>query len=77
MSRRPGLDPVDAAIEALGPLVARSQLNRAVEYLRAHFETQMALGGPQAGRAVLEKVYLVCGDRRYKCLNVDFDRRGK
>ena len=75
MSRRTGCDPVDVAIEALEPLVCRSQLNRAVEYLRAHFDRQMAVGGSQAGRAVLEKVYLVCGERRVKALNVEVNRR--
>lgn len=76
MTARIGTDPVDAAIAALEPLVARSQLKRALEHARAHFERQMELGGPQAGRAVLEKLYLVCGDRRKKALNVECDRRG-
>ncbi len=70
-----GCDPVDVALVALEPLVARSQLNRAIEYLRAHFEERLEQEGPQAARSVLEKVYLVCGDRRHVVLNVEVDRR--
>lgn len=66
---------VDAAIATAEPLIIRSQFKRAVERLEELLEARMAEEGPQGGRALLEKMALIAGDRRTKAIQVEVDRR--
>jgi len=66
---------IDEKIAALEPLLVRSQFKRAVERLEDLLERRLADEGPQAGRALLEKMALIAGDRRTKTLSVEVDRR--
>ncbi len=66
---------IDAAIVSAEPAVIRSQFKRAVERLEDLLELRLADEGPQGGRALLEKMALIAGDRRRKALNVQVERR--
>ncbi len=66
---------VDAAIATAEPLIIRSQFKRAVERLQEVLELELERNGPQGGRALLEKMNLVAGDRRVKAMNVQIERR--
>lgn len=66
---------IDAAIVSAEPAVIRSQFRRAVERLEDLLEKRLADEGPQGGRALLEKMALIAGDRRSKAMNVDVERR--
>lgn len=66
---------VDVAIANAEPLIVRSQFKRAVERLEERLEKLLAEDGAQAGRALLEKMALIAGDRRMKTLEVECDRR--
>jgi hypothetical protein len=65
----------EALLVELEPDIVRSQFKRAVERLHAKLEEDMARDGSQAGRALLEKMALIAGDRRTKTLNVQVERR--
>ena len=62
-------------LEDLEPKVVRSQFKRAVERLESLLESRLADEGPQGGRALLEKMALIAGDRRTKAINVEVERR--
>ena len=66
---------IDALIAQAEPAIIRAQFQRAVERLEDVLELALDRDGPQAARALLEKMALVAGDRRKKVVNVDFDRR--
>ncbi len=68
-------DEVDEAIARAEPPVVRSQFRRAVERLEDLLEKRLAEEGPQGGRALLEKMALIAGDRRTKAVQVEVDRR--
>lgn len=65
----------EALLVELEPDIVRSQFKRAVERLHTKLEEDMARDGSQAGRALLEKMALIAGDRRTKTLNVQVERR--
>ncbi len=65
----------EALLVELEPDIVRSQFKRAVERLLTKLEEDMARDGSQAGRALLEKMALIAGDRRTKTLNVQVERR--
>lgn len=62
-------------LETLEPRIVRGQFNIAVRRLREVLEERMEHDGAQGGRALLEKMHLIAGDRRMKTINVDVDRR--
>ena len=64
-----------ALLEDLEPAIVRSQFKRAVERLEDLLEKRMTDEGAQGGRALLEKMALIAGDRRSKAMNVGVDRR--
>ena len=66
---------IDAAIVSAEPAVIRSQFKRAVERLEELLDTRILDEGPQGGRALLEKMALIAGDRRRKAVNVQVERR--
>jgi len=66
---------LEALLADLEPDIVRSQFKRAVERLHKKLEEDMARDGSQAGRALLEKMALIAGDRRTKTLNVPVERR--
>lgn len=66
---------IDAAIVSAEPAVIRSQFRRAVERLEELLDKRLEDEGPQGGRALLEKMALIAGDRRRKALNVQVERR--
>ncbi len=66
---------IDAAIVSAEPAVIRSQFKRAVERLEDLLELRILEEGPQGGRALLEKMALIAGDRRAKAVNVQVERR--
>ena len=66
---------LEALLVELEPDIVRSQFKRAVERLHKKLEEDMARDGSQAGRALLEKMALIAGDRRTKTLNVPVERR--
>jgi len=66
---------LEALLEDLEPKVIRSQFKRAVERLEELLEKRILDEGPQGGRALLEKMALIAGDRRSKAMNVRVDRR--
>ncbi len=65
----------EALLVELEPDIVRSQFKRAVERLHKKLEEDLARDGAQAGRALLEKMALIAGDRRTKTLNVQVERR--
>ena len=66
---------LEVLLEDLEPKVIRSQFKRAVARLEAYLEQRIRDEGPQGGRALLEKMALIAGDRRTKTLNVEVERR--
>lgn len=67
---------LEALLDDLAPKVIRSQFKRAVERLEELLEKRIQDEGAQGGRALLEKMALICGDRRSKAMNVQVERRG-
>ena len=65
----------EALLVELEPDIVRSQFKRAAERLHKKLEEELARDGAQAGRALLEKMALIAGDRRTKTLNVQVERR--
>lgn len=68
---------LEALLDDLEPKVIRSQFKRAVERLEALLEKRIQEEGNQGGRALLEKMALIAGDRRSKAMNVQVERRHK
>jgi len=68
---------LEALIQTLEPDIVRSQFKRAVERLKEKLEEDLARDGAQAGRALLEKMALIAGDRRKKAMNVQVERRAR
>lgn len=66
---------LEVLLADLEPKVVRSQFKRAVVRLEEYLEKRLADEGPQGGRALLEKMALIAGDRRTKTLNVEVERR--
>lgn len=62
-------------LDDLEPAIVRSQFKRAVERLEEVLEKRIQDEGAQGGRALLEKMALIAGDRRSKAMNVQADRR--
>ena len=62
-------------LDDLEPRVVRSQFKRAVERLEELLEKRIQTEGAQGGRALLEKMALIAGDRRVKATNVQVERR--
>ncbi len=75
MSAATGNDAVDVALEALEPMVARAQLNRAQARVQAAFDEYMAQGGPAAARAFVGRLNLCIADRRLLATVIDIERR--
>ena len=63
-------------LEGLEPAIVRAQFKRAVERLEDLLEKRIQDEGAQGGRALLEKMHLIAGDRRTKAMNVQVERRG-
>ena len=66
---------LEILLEDLEPKVVRSQFKRAVARLEFLLERRLEDEGPQGGRALLEKMALIAGDRRTKAINVEVERR--
>lgn len=66
---------LEVLLADLEPDIVRSQFKRAVERLHKKLEEDLTRDGAQAGRALLEKMALIAGDRRTKTLNVPVERR--
>lgn len=66
---------LEALLDDLEPKVIRSQFKRAVERLEELLEKRIQDEGAQGGRALLEKMALIAGDRRSKAMNVQVERR--
>ncbi len=66
---------LEVLLADLEPDIVRSQFKRAVERLHTKLEEDLARDGAQAGRALLEKMALIAGDRRMKAQNVQVERR--
>ena len=64
---------LEVLLADLEPDIVRSQFKRAVEHKK--LEEDLERDGAQAGRALLEKMALIAGDRRTKTVNVQVDRR--
>lgn len=62
-------------LDGLEPAIVRSQFKRAVERLEELLEKRIQDEGAQGGRALLEKMALIAGDRRSKAMNVQVERR--
>lgn len=65
----------EVLLEGLEPAIVRSQFKRAVERLEEVLDKRIADEGAQGGRALLEKMALIAGDRRSKAMNVQTERR--
>lgn len=66
---------IDAAIVSAEPAIIRAQFKRAVRRLEDLLEVRILDDGPQGGRALLEKMALIAGDRRMKAIEVQVERR--
>lgn len=77
MNKRKQLDTgtFKVLLDDLEPAIVRSQFKRAVERLEKVLEKRIQDEGAQGGRALLEKMALIAGDRRSKAMNVQAERR--
>lgn len=75
LDRKISTGQFEVLLDGLEPAIIRSQFKRAVARLDALLEARMADEGPQGGRALLEKMALIAGDRRRKAVNVTTERR--
>ena len=66
---------LEVLLATLEPAVVRGQFRAACRRLEEYLEERIEKEGAQGGRALLEKMHLIAGDRRTKALNVEADRR--
>lgn len=67
----------EALCAELEPAIVQAQFRKAQDRLRDHMLERLEKDGPQGVRALMEKIHLICGDRRQKAVNVSVERRHK
>lgn len=75
MSGATGSEALDAALDALEPLVVAAQLNRALRRAEARYEDVVAQGGLDAARAFVGRLNLAICDRRHLDTPIPKERR--
>ncbi len=59
----------------LEPAIVRGQFRAGCRRLEEYLERILERDGPQAGRALIERIHLIAGDRRTVTLSVEVNRR--
>lgn len=66
---------INKAITEADELQARYQARAAIRRLEERFAETYAANDLDASRALIEKVHLICGNRRFKHISVQVNRR--
>jgi hypothetical protein len=67
---------LETLLADLEPAIVRGQFRAACRRLEEVLELDLERDGPQAGRALIERIHLIAGNRRTKAMNVQVERRG-